>query len=64
MARNKFDVDEELDQEFSWKDFKRLSQYVVPYKKVLESTIYDHPGKLSRNAGARFHEDRDRLIDS
>ncbi len=35
MARNKFDVDEELDQEFSWKDFKRLSQYVVPYKKAL-----------------------------
>ena len=32
MARNKFDLDEELEQEFSWKDFKRLARYVVPYK--------------------------------
>jgi len=40
MARNKFDVDEELDQEFSWKDFKRLSQYVVPYKKSIGKVLF------------------------
>lgn len=35
MARNKFDVDEELEEEFSWQDFKRLLQYVGPYKKKI-----------------------------
>lgn len=43
MARNKFDVDEELDQEFSWSDLKRLAQYIKPYKgpiiKVLATII-------------------------
>lgn len=32
MARNKFDVDEELSQEFNAKDFKRLARYIKPYK--------------------------------
>lgn len=44
MARNKFDMDEELEQEFSWQDFKRLGRYVVPYKKnilkVLATIIF------------------------
>ncbi|OTN76885.1 ABC transporter ATP-binding/permease [Enterococcus sp. 8G7_MSG3316] len=39
MARNTFDVDEELEQEFSWQDFKRLSRYVVPYKKSIISVL-------------------------
>ncbi|MFY1067003.1 ABC transporter ATP-binding protein [Enterococcus sp. AD013-P3] len=43
MARNKFDVDEELAQEFSWSDLKRLAQYIRPYKgpiiKVLATII-------------------------
>lgn len=43
MARNKFDVDEELEQEFSWQDFKRLGKYIIPYKssifKVLATII-------------------------
>lgn len=33
MARNKFDVDEELTQEFNWRHYKRLGQYIKPYKK-------------------------------
>ena len=35
MARNKFDVDEELEQEFNWSYYKRMGQYVVPYKKPM-----------------------------
>lgn len=33
MARNKFDVDEELTQEFNWRHYKRLGRYIKPYKK-------------------------------
>jgi ATP-binding cassette subfamily B multidrug efflux pump len=40
MARNKFDVDEELEQEFSWKDFKRLARYVVPYKASISKVLF------------------------
>ena len=40
MARNKFDVDEELEQEFSWKDFKRLARYVVPYKASIGKVLF------------------------
>lgn len=35
MARNKFDVDEELEQEFNWSYYKRMGQYVTPYKKPM-----------------------------
>ncbi len=35
MARNKFDVDEELTQEFNWSYYKRLGQYIKPYKKQI-----------------------------
>lgn len=33
LARNKYDVDEELSQEFNWQHYKRLGQYIKPYKK-------------------------------
>lgn len=33
MARNKYDVDEELTQEFNWGHYRRLGQYILPYKK-------------------------------
>lgn len=39
MARNKFDVDEELEQEFNWSYFKRLGVYVAPYKRSLIKTL-------------------------
>ena len=35
MARNRFDEDEELAQEFRWGDLKRLLSYVTPYKKAI-----------------------------
>ncbi|MDT2740199.1 ABC transporter ATP-binding protein [Enterococcus canintestini] len=35
MARNRFDEDEELAQEFRWGDLKRLLSYVAPYKKAI-----------------------------
>lgn len=39
MARNKFDVDEELEQEFSWQDFKRLAHYITPYKRSITKVL-------------------------
>lgn len=39
MARNKFDVDEELEQEFNWSHYKRLATYIRPYKKPLLKTL-------------------------
>jgi len=35
MARNRFDEDEELAQEFRWGDLKRLISYISPYKKAI-----------------------------
>lgn len=35
MARNKFDIDEELEQEFNWSHYKRLGGYVKPYKQPI-----------------------------
>lgn len=32
MARNTFAVDEELEQEFNWQHYRRLGQYIKPYK--------------------------------
>lgn len=40
MARNTFDQDEELSQEFNWADYKRLGTYVLPYKKPLMKTLF------------------------
>ncbi|OOM73760.1 putative ABC transporter ATP-binding protein [Clostridium puniceum] len=39
MARNKYDVDEELGTPFSLKYCKRLLRYVIPYKKEMISTL-------------------------
>lgn len=39
MARNKYDVDEELGTPFSWEYCKRLLNYVVPYKKEMITTL-------------------------
>ncbi len=39
MARNKFDVDEELDSPFNIKHFGRLLQYVRPYASKVSITI-------------------------
>jgi len=39
VARNKYDVDEELGTPFSWKYCKRLLSYVVPYKKEMIITL-------------------------
>lgn len=40
MARNKFDVDEELQQEFNWRQYKRLGQYIKPYKKRIVQILF------------------------
>jgi ATP-binding cassette, subfamily B, multidrug efflux pump len=39
MARNKFDVDEQLESEFNINHLKRLTGYVKPYKKEVISTV-------------------------
>jgi ATP-binding cassette subfamily B protein len=40
MARNKFDVDEELDAPFKLTHFKRLLGYLKPYKKQMILTVF------------------------
>ncbi len=39
MARNKYDIDEELEEGFNAAHFKRLFRYVTPYKKSIMSTL-------------------------
>lgn len=39
MARNKFDIDEELDTGFDFKQLKRLLGYLKPFKKKVVSTV-------------------------
>lgn len=39
MARNKFDVDEELETSFSLEHLKRLLSYIKPYKKDITITV-------------------------
>ncbi len=39
MARNKFDIDEELDTRFDFKQLKRLLAYLKPYKWKVVSTV-------------------------
>ncbi len=39
MARNKFDVDEELEAPFQLAHFKRLVGYLKPYKKLMILTV-------------------------
>lgn len=40
LARNKYDVDEELKNEFNVDHLKRLYQYIKPYKKIILLTIF------------------------
>lgn len=40
MARNKFDIDEELDRKFDWKQLKRLLGYLKPYRGKVVSTVF------------------------
>ena len=35
MARNKFNIDEELDVPFNWEQFKRSFVYIKRYKKLV-----------------------------
>jgi len=35
MARNTYDVDENLEEEFNWAHYRRLAGYIRPYKKPL-----------------------------
>jgi len=39
LARNKFNVDEELETEFNWSHYKRIGAYIKPYKKALFITL-------------------------
>ncbi|HEX2946838.1 MAG TPA: ABC transporter ATP-binding protein [Clostridia bacterium] len=39
MARNKFDIDEELDTKFDFKQLKRLLAYLAPFKWKVVSTV-------------------------
>ncbi|MCH5186896.1 MAG: ABC transporter ATP-binding protein [Oscillospiraceae bacterium] len=39
MARNKFDVDERLESQFSFDHIKRLARYLIPFKWLMLLTI-------------------------
>ncbi len=39
MARNKFDIDEELDTSFDYKQLKRLLKYLKPFRVKVASTV-------------------------
>ncbi|MHC5269606.1 ABC transporter ATP-binding protein [Enterococcus sp. LJL98] len=39
MARNRFDEDEELAQEFKWSHFKRVGEYVSPHKGSISKVL-------------------------
>ncbi len=39
MARNKYDIDEELEAQFNWAQFKRLIGYIKPYGKTIGITV-------------------------
>lgn len=40
MARNKYDIDETLQSEFSFSHLKRLGSYIKPYRKDMILTIF------------------------
>lgn len=40
MARNRFDEDEELAQEFKWSHYKRVGEYVNPYKPAISKVLF------------------------
>ena len=39
MARNKFDIDEELDTKFDFKQLRRMLEYLKPFKGKVVSTV-------------------------
>lgn len=39
MARNTYDVDESLEQEFNWGHYRRLASYIRPYKKPISKIL-------------------------
>ena len=39
MARNRFDEDEELVQEFKWSHYNRVGEYVTPYKPAIGKVL-------------------------
>lgn len=39
MARNTYDVDENLEQEFNWGHYRRLAGYIRPYKKPISKIL-------------------------
>lgn len=39
MARNTYDVDESLEQEFNWGYYRRLAGYIRPYKKPISKIL-------------------------
>jgi len=40
MARNKFDIDEELDRKFDFKQLKRLFRYLKPFRGKVITTVF------------------------
>lgn len=40
MARNKYDVDEILEDKFDWNQLKRLATYISPYKKAWAVVLF------------------------
>ncbi len=40
MARNKYDVDEILEDSFDVKQLKRLAGYITPYKKQMALVLF------------------------
>ena len=40
MARNKYDVDEILEDKFDWNQLKRLATYISPYKKAWAIVLF------------------------
>ena len=39
MARNTFDQDETLQEEFNWHHYQRLGKYIAPYKRPVTKAL-------------------------
>ena len=39
MARNKYDIDEELQEGFNFSHLKRLTKYMKPYKNKITISV-------------------------
>ena len=61
MARNTYDVDESLEQEFNWGHYRRLAGYIKPLQKTNFKDIgCHHFGEHCRNGRPIFHKNRNR----